>query len=274
MARFDRAFLDQLLQRVSILDVVAPKVTWDRKKSNPGRGDMWACCPFHNEKSPSFHADEGKGAYHCFGCGASGNAIDFVMAQDNLSFPEAVERLARDAGMALPERDAQSIERDDQATRLIKVLDAARDLYASALRAADGTKARAYLERRGLAPSVWETFGLGWAPAERTWLKDRLGQAGFSVADQIAAGLLNEPDDGRPPYDRFRGRVMFAITDARGRTISFGARTLDPDGQPKYLNGPETAVFDKGRTLYRFDVARGRARHQPLVIAEGYMDVI
>jgi DNA primase len=274
MARFDRAFLDRLLDRISILDVVGQKVSWDRKKSNPGRGDMWACCPFHGEKTPSFHAEEAKSSYHCFGCGASGNAIDFVMAQDNLSFPEAVERLARDAGMALPARDPQAVEREDQAGRLIKVLDAARDLFEQALRGEDGQKARQYLERRGLGAAAWKQFGLGWAPNANSWLKDRLSQAGFSIEEQTASGVLNQPDDGRPPYDRFRGRVMFAIEDTRGRTVSFGARTLDPDGQPKYLNGPETPVFDKGRMLYRFFQARPAARNQLLVVAEGYMDVI
>ena len=274
MPRFDRAFLDQLLQRTSILDIVGRKVTWDRKKSNQGKGDFWACCPFHSEDTPSFHAEERKGSYYCFGCGAKGNAIDFTMAMENLSFPEAVEKLANEAGMALPSRDAQAEKRQEQWERLLAVLDAARGCFEQALRSSEGEQARAYFERRGLGEENWRRFGLGFAPNQRDWLIKRLTQAGHTIADVLASGVANQPDDGRAPFDRFRGRVMFSIEDGRGRTISFGARTLDPDGQPKYLNGPETQVFDKGRTLYRYKEARAAARNQPILIAEGYMDVI
>lgn len=274
MSRFDRAFLDQLLGRTSILEVVGRKVVWDKRKSQPARGDMWACCPFHNEKSPSFHALDDKGIYKCFGCGEAGTAIDFVMKTDNLSFPEAVERLAADAGMPLPERDPRAEEKADTTDRLLGVLAAARTCFEQALLTSDGAKARAYLARRGIAEADWPRFGLGWAPNSRTWLRDRLTQGGHALADLVEAGVLRAPDDGGPAHDRFRGRVMFAIEDSRGRTVSFGARTLDPDGQPKYLNGPESPVFHKGRNLYRFVQARAAARDKPIVVAEGYIDVI
>lgn len=274
MSRFDRSFIDDVLTRASILDVVGRKVSWDKRKSNVARGDMWACCPFHNEATPSFHAVESKGAYHCFGCGQHGNAIDFVMATENIPFPEAVERLARDLGMPLPARDPQSVGRDDQAKRLVEALAAAQSAFAQALRSPDGAKARAYLTQRGLNEADWDRFGLGYAPNSRTWLKDRLTQGGHQIADLVEAGLLKQPDDGGAPFDFFRGRVMFTIGDTRDRPVSFGARTLDPDGQPKYLNGPDSPVFNKSRNLYRYAQARAVAKDKPIVVAEGYMDVI
>lgn len=274
MGKLDRSFLDEVLNRTSILDVVGRRVTWDRRKSQPARGDMWACCPFHKEDSPSFHATESRGTYHCFGCGAHGNAFDFVMAMDNVGFMEAVERLARDAGLSMPERDPQAEVRLEANQRLFNALEAAQDCFAQALRGADGARARAYLDRRGIPEADWARFGLGWAPAGSSWLRDRLTQAGHRLEDLLAAGLVKQPDDGRAPFDFYRGRLMFAVTDTRGRTVSFGARTLDPDGTPKYLNGPETAVFNKGRNLYRYAEARPMARDRQLLVAEGYVDVI
>jgi DNA primase len=274
MSRFSRSFLDEVLNRVSILDVVGRKVSWDKRKSQPARGDMWACCPFHNEKSPSFHAVESKGFYKCFGCGEQGNAFDFVMATENVPFHEAVERLASSAGLALPAPDPQAEQKAETSDRLRAALDAARAAYEQALRSSDGAKARTYLQKRGIAEVDWLRFGLGYAPNGRTWLKDRLTQGGHRLDDLLEAGLLRTPDDGGPPYDLYRGRLMFAIEDGRGRTISFGARTLDPDGMPKYINGPESPVFNKGRNLYRYANARTAARDKPIVVAEGYIDVI
>jgi DNA primase len=274
MPRFDRSFLDEVLNRASILEVVGRRVSWDKRKSNVARGDMWACCPFHNETTASFHADDAKGAYHCFGCGVHGNSLDFVMAIDNITFPEAVERLAQDLGMALPARDPDAEVKDDQAKRMTDALAAASAAYGQALRGSDGAKARAYLQKRGLGEEDWTRFGIGYAPNSRSWLKDKLTQGGHSVADLVDAGLLKAPDDGSAPFDFFRGRVMFTIEDARGRVVSFGARTLDPDGQPKYLNGPDSLVFNKSRNLYRYAGARVAAKNKPILVAEGYIDVI
>jgi DNA primase len=274
MPRFDRSFVDEVLNRASILDVVGRKVTWDKRKSNMARGDMWACCPFHNESTPSFHATDDKGTYHCFGCGAHGTSIDFVMAMENVPFPEAVERIARDVGLALPERDPDAEAKDDLAKRMVDALSAAGAAYGQALRSSEGAKARAYLQKRGLSEADWTRFGLGFAPNSRNWLRDKLTQGGHAIADLVAAGLLRQPDDGGQPFDFYRGRVMFTIEDARGRVVSFGARTLDPDGQPKYLNGPDSLVFNKSRNLYRFPQARVAAKDKPILVAEGYIDVI
>jgi DNA primase len=274
MPRFDRSFVDEILNRASILDVVGRKVTWDKRKSNVSRGDMWACCPFHNEASPSFHAMDAKGTYHCFGCGVHGNSIDFVMAIENVPFPEAVERMARDLGLALPERDPDADAKDDLAKRMTDALAAASAAYGQALRGSEGAKARAYLQKRGLGEVDWARFGIGFSPNSRSWLRDKLTQGGHAIADLIEAGLLKAPDDGGQPFDFYRGRVMFTIEDARGRIVSFGARTLDPDGQPKYLNGPDSLVFNKSRNLYRYSQARAASKDKPILVAEGYVDVI
>lgn len=274
MPRYDRSFVDEVLGRASILEVVGRRVMWDKRKSIPARGDMWACCPFHTEKSPSFHATESTGKYHCFGCGVHGNALDFVIAIDNVSFPEAVERLAADLAIPLPERDPDAEAKDDLLKRLDDALAAASAAYAQALRSPEGARARDYLTKRGLGEGDWARFGLGFAPNSRTWLRDRLTQGGHALADLVEAGLVKAPDDGSPPFDFYRGRVIFTIEDARGRVVSFGARTLDPDGQPKYLNGPDSPVFNKSRNLYRYVQARVAAKAKPIVVAEGYMDVI
>jgi DNA primase len=274
MPRFDRSFVDEILNRASILDVVGRKVAWDKRKSNVARGDMWACCPFHNETTPSFHAMDAKGTYHCFGCGAHGNAIDFVMATENVPFPEAVERMARDLGLALPERDPDSEAKDDLAKRMTDALAAASAAYSQALRGPDGAKARTYLQKRGLGEADWTRFGIGFSPNSRSWLRDKLTQGGHALADLVEAGLLKAPDDGGQPFDFYRGRVMFTIEDARGRIVSFGARTLDPDGMPKYLNGPDSLVFNKSRNLYRYSQARAASKDKPILVAEGYVDVI
>jgi DNA primase len=274
MPRFDRSFVDEILNRVSILDVVGRKVTWDKRKSNMARGDMWACCPFHSEKSPSFHATDDKGSYHCFGCGVHGNALDFVMATENLQFGEAVERMARDLGLALPERDPDADAKDDLAKRMTDALAAASAAYGQALRSSDGAKARAYLQKRGIGEADWTRFGIGFSPNSRNWLRDKLTQGGHAIADLVEAGLLKAPDDGGQPFDFYRGRVMFTIEDARGRVVSFGARTLDADGVPKYLNGPDSLVFNKSRNLYRYVPARLASKDKPILVAEGYVDVI
>ncbi len=276
--RFSQAFLDEVLARTSIVDVVGKRVSWDARKSNARKGDYWACCPFHGEKSPSFHAEEAKGRFYCFGCQKKGNAIDFVMETDKLSFPEAVERLALDAGLALPARTPGGGAEMDRRASLAQALEAAQRFFASELMRQRGATARDYLIRkRGLTPADCERFGLGYAPDSRTALRDSLMQAGLAMDLLVDAGLLVTPDDGGAPFDRFRHRVMFPITDPRGRIVGFGARALSDSAQAKYLNSPETPLFDKGRLLYRFAPARQAAaerKAQGVVVAEGYMDVI
>jgi DNA primase len=273
-------FLDELRNRLALSDVVGRKVLWDKRKSNAAKGDFWAPCPFHQEKTPSFHVDDRKGFYYCFGCQAKGDAITFVKEVENVSFIEAVEILARDAGIPMPEQrhDPQAAERKDRLTRLAEVMEQAVQMYGLAFRAAAGQGARDYVAKRGLSPETMKRFEIGYAPDARHHQTQIFKEKGL-LDEAIAAGLLIRPDDGGGPYDRFRGRLMFPIRDPRGRCIAFGGRALDPNAQAKYLNSPETELFHKGRTLYNHGPAReaaGKPANKPvgLIVAEGYMDVI
>jgi len=273
---FPPAFLDELRNRLTLSEVVGRKVIWDRRKTNAAKGDFWAPCPFHHEKTPSFHVDDRKGFYYCFGCHAKGDAITFVKEIENVSFLEAVERLAQDAGLALPERvhDPRAAERRDRQTRLSEVMEQAVQLYRLSFRSAAGQGAREYAARRGLSDEILKRFEIGYAPDARHHQADAFRQKGV-LDEAIAAGLLIKPEDGGAPYDRFRGRLMFPIRDQRGRCIAFGGRALDPNAQAKYLNSPETELFHKGRTLYNHGPAREAAgKAGTLIVAEGYMDVI
>jgi DNA primase len=269
-------FLDELRGRVSIAQVVGRKVAWDLRKSNPGKGDFWAPCPFHQERTASFHVDDRKGYYYCFGCHAKGDALTFLRETENLGFMDAVEMMAREAGMTMPARDPGQQARSDRAGRLIEVCEAAARFWRGQLTsAATAAPARAYLDRRGLSAGARERFGLGFAVDGRRVLWEHLTGAGHEPDLIIEAGLCARPDDGGPPYDRFRDRIIFPIRDGRGRTIAFGGRAMAGDARAKYLNSPETPLFDKGRTLYNLGPARtALARGGPLIVAEGYMDVI
>ena len=239
---------------------------------------MKGCCPFHNEKSPSFFVNDDKGFYHCFGCGAHGDVIRFVVEQEGLGFIDAVKSLAQEAGMDLPEATPEARERTAAANSLHDVTAAAAAHFAGQLRDQRGTGCREYVARRGLTPGTVADFGLGFAPDSRSALRTALASHG--EARLIEAGLLVQPEPGDAggkagePYDRFRGRLMFPIRDPRGRVIGFGGRILG-DGQPKYLNSPDTPLFDKGRTLYNLDRAGPVARKSlRLIVVEGYLDVI
>ena len=277
-------FLDDLRTRTSLSQVVGRKVTWDARKSNPGKGDMWAPCPFHQEKSASFHVDDRKGFYYCFGCHAKGDAVTFVKETENVGFMEAVEILAREAGMPMPERDPVEAQRSDRRTELSKVLDEAFRWFRLQLKTSAAAEARAYLVKRGLSDAALDRWEIGFAPDQRQALFLALTQKGIAPDLIVEAGLCARPDpdttapDSRSnaaPYDRFRGRIIFPIRDGRGRAISLGGRALDPNARAKYLNGPETPLFDKGRSLFNHGPAREAAgKGQPLVVAEGYMDVI
>lgn len=268
-------FLDEIRARVSIAKVIERKVTWDRKKSNPAKGDYWANCPFHQEKTSSFHVEDRKGFYYCFGCHAKGDAITFLREQENMSFMEAVEVLAGEAGMPMPERDPRAQERQDKRTELTEVMDQAAQFYSLQFKAAKGQNARDYIQRRGLSEKTVERFEIGYAPDTRTALFEHLGGKGISPKQMDEAGLIIIPDDGGKPFDRFRGRIMFPIRDPRGRCIAFGGRAMDPNARAKYLNSPETPLFDKGRSLFNHGPAREAAgKVGALIVAEGYMDVI
>ncbi len=245
------------------------------KLTRAGR-EMKGCCPFHNEKSPSFFVNDDKGFYHCFGCGAHGDVIRFMVEQDGLGFIDAVKALAQEAGMELPEQTPEAREREAVAVTLYDVTAAAATLFTSDLHGGAGAVARDYLARRGVSDATAAAFGLGFAVDSRTRLRAGLASHGDSKLIETGLLILPEPEGTRSgePYDRFRGRLMFPIRDPRGRVIGFGGRILG-DGQPKYLNSPDTPLFDKGRTLYNLDRAGPVARKsQRLIVVEGYMDVI
>ncbi|MFN3936154.1 MAG: DNA primase [Gemmobacter sp.] len=268
-------FLDELRSRLTLSHVVGRKVAWDMRKSNQAKGDWWAPCPFHQERTASFHVDDRKGFYYCFGCHAKGDLISFVKETENLGFMEAVELLAREAGLQMPARDAKAAEVADRRTRLIAAVEAAVGHYRLMLRASAGAAARDYLSRRGLSPEAQERWGIGYAPDARQGLLSALEARGFSGDLLVEAGLAVRPEDGGAPYDRFRDRIIFPIRDGRGRVISLGGRAMDPRARAKYLNGPETTIFDKGRTLYNLDRAREAVgKGTPLIVTEGYMDTI
>ncbi|MDE2341301.1 MAG: DNA primase, partial [Alphaproteobacteria bacterium] len=229
------------------------------------------CCPFHNEKTPSFYVNDDKGFYHCFGCSAHGDAIKWLTTNQGLPFIDAVKELAAAAGMALPAPDPRAAERARAADSLHDVMAAAAEWFATRLSAPEGSAARAYLDKRGITPPLAREFGLGFAPDERGALKAAL--AHFGEGKLIEAGLLILVEN-KESYDRFRGRLMIPIKDARGRVIAFGGRILG-SGEPKYLNSPDTPLFDKGRTLYNLDRAGPASRNvNRVIIVEGYMDVI
>ncbi|MGG7567952.1 DNA primase [Rhodovulum sp. DZ06] len=266
-------FLDELRARVSLTSIVGRKVTWDRKKSSSGRGDWWAPCPFHHEKSSSFHVLEGQGFYKCFGCGASGDHITFLREMENMSFMEAVRALAEEAGMEMPDRDPRAAAREEARKGLTEVAEIAARWFGAQLTGARAEAAREYLKGRGMTGRTAKDFGIGFAPPG-DGLQEHLAAKNIPVDDMIKAGLIAKSDDGRT-YPRFRDRIIFPIRDARGRCISFGGRAMQKDAKAKYLNGPETPLFDKSRNLYNLDKARGAAgRKGRLIVAEGYMDVI
>ncbi|GAA6196473.1 DNA primase [Pseudophaeobacter arcticus] len=268
-------FMDELRSRISISDVVGRKVMWDQRKSNTGKGDLWAPCPFHHEKSASFHVDDRKGYYYCFGCQAKGDALKFVQETENVGFMEAVEILAREAGMEMPARDPKAQQKQDRRTQLIEVMEQAVQFFRLQLKTNNAAMARSYLQRRGLTPPALDRWEIGFAPDGWQNLWDHL--RGKNVPEELimAAGLAKPSTKGGRSYDTFRNRIMFPIRDARGRAIAFGGRAMDPNDNAKYLNSPETELFDKGRSLYNHAPARAAAgRGTPLIVAEGYMDVI
>lgn len=268
-------FLDELRARVPLSRVVGRRVTWDLRKSNQARGDWWAPCPFHQERTPSFHVDDQKGFYHCFGCHASGDAITFLREAEGLEFMEAVRVLAAEAGLAMPERSPEAREQSDRRAQLHEVMEQAVRWFRLQLQTAAAGAARDYLAGRGLDAAALERFEIGFAPEARSGLAQAMRERGTGPDLLDAAGLVLRPEDGGAPYDRFRGRIMFPIRDARGRAIAFGGRAMDPGARAKYLNSPETPLFDKGRTLYNLAPARAAvAKGRPLIVAEGYMDVI
>lgn len=276
--RFSQGFLDEIRDRVPISAVIGRRVAWDRKKTNAARGDYWGCCPFHGEKTPSFHCEDRKGRYHCFGCGVTGDHFRFLTDLEGISFPEAVEQIAGLAGVPMPQPDAEAARRDEQRTTLMDVMELATAFFQDQLQSANGAKARAYLRDRGLTGRTIETFRLGYAPESRNALKEYLAGKGIPKEQIEACGLVVHGPDIPVSYDRFRDRIMFPILSSRERVIAFGGRAMSPDAMAKYLNSNDTELFHKGDVLYNFSRARkamqGANGATTVIAVEGYMDVI
>jgi len=268
--RFPPQFLDELRARLPVSEVVGRRV----KLKKAGR-EWKGLSPFNKEKTPSFTVNDQKGFFHDFSSGKHGDIFAFVMETEGVPFPEAVERLASMAGIPMPKVSEEDAGREERRKTLHDVVEAAAKFFETTLAARGGAKARGYLADRGIDPATQIKFRLGYAPAERFALKEHLGGQGISVEDMVAAGLLIAGDDIPVPYDRFRDRVMFPITDLRGRVIAFGGRALEKDVPAKYLNSPETPLFHKGATLYNIAAARAAAHNgAPVIAVEGYIDVI
>jgi len=273
---FPPSFLDELRHRISLVGLIGRRVKLVRR----GR-EFAGLCPFHHEKTPSFYVVEDKSFFHCFGCGAHGDVIGFAMRADNLDFIEAIERLAGEAGLTVPQATPQERERAQRQKTLLEATEAAATFYEQQLWAPTAARAREYLHRRGIDRDTIRSFRLGWAPDDRQALRRGLG-AEFPDALLVEAGLLRRPESGEPA-DYFRNRVMYPITDRAGRVIAFGGRALG-DAQPKYLNSPDSALFEKGRVLYGWSAARAAiirggeagklAATAGAIVTEGYMDVI
>ena len=262
-------WLDALRARITLSAVIGRSV----RLQKAGR-EFRACCPFHDEKSPSFYVNDAKGFYHCFGCQAHGDAIRWLTDHQGLAFMDAVKELAAEAGLEVPAPDPRAARQAEKRASLTDVTEAAQHWYVERLRSTDGAGARAYLTKRGITDATAREFGFGFAPDDRQSLKSALN---FDETMLIEAGMRIAPDEsGKEPYDRFRGRLMLPIHNSRGQVIAFGGRTLAKDaGGAKYLNSPDTPLFDKGRTLYNLHRAAPAARKSGrMVVVEGYMDVI
>lgn len=271
--KFPQSFIEELKNRLRLSEVVGGALVL--KKA--GR-EYHALCPFHNEKTPSFTLNDEKGFYHCFGCGAHGDAITFLMEHERLSYPEAIEKLAGMAGMALPKMTEQAVAQEEKRDQLLRLTQVVADWFSVALaESREADMARRYLSERGIFPETIRAFGLGYAPADRDMLTKMMAGKGITPRQLVDMGLLIAVE-GKAPYARFRRRLMFPIRDVKGRVIAFGGRILP--GEPnedaaKYINSPETELFHKGRGLYHIDGARRAAsKTGSLIVAEGYMDVI
>jgi DNA primase len=268
--RFPPSLLDDIRARLPVSQVVARKVALKRA----GR-ELKGLSPFKQERTPSFFVNDHKGSWFDFSSGQNGDIFKFVMLTEGLSFPEAVERLAEEAGLPIPKPSPREAEQEDERARLYALLEAAARFFAEQLGRPVGAEARRYLDKRGLTAGAIARFRLGYAPNDRSALREHLAKAGFTTTEMTASGMLVTGEDIAVGYDRFRHRIIFPICDMKGRVIAFGGRALDPDAPAKYLNSPETPLFHKGANLYNFHHARSPSHDKAQVIAvEGYMDAI
>ncbi|MDP6605449.1 MAG: DNA primase, partial [Dehalococcoidia bacterium] len=264
--------IEEVKARLDIVETVGGYVPTLKKSGRRYK----ALCPFHTERTPSFSVDPDRGSWHCFGaCSTGGDVIEFVRRIEHLEFPDALRRCAERAGVELRPPSRREQEQREEHDRLLRANEAAAVFFRAALAGPDGEQARRYLDGRGLDASTQERWQLGYAPSGWRGLREHLEARGFDVADLLAAGLVVEPDGSGEPYDRFRDRLIFPTRDVNGRMIGFGARALKPEDEPKYLNTPQTPLFDKSGTLYGLDRAAETARREErLIVVEGYMDVI
>src|SRR6185437_5508062 len=268
--RFSPNFLDEIRARLPVSQVVGRKVALKKAER-----EFKGLSPFKTEKTPSFTVNDLKGFYHCFASGEHGDIFTFLMKTEGLEFPEAVERLAAEAGVPMPKQPERNIAEEDQRDRLYRLLEASAAFFEESLRSSPGAEARHYLDKRGLMRETVHSFRLGFAPNSRTALAAHLKAKGFSLNDMVASGMLIGGEDIPEPYDRFRNRVMFPILDLKGRVIAFGGRALDKDAPAKYLTSPETPLFHKGHTLFNAARARSSAHdNDRVIVVEGYMDVV
>ncbi len=269
-----QAFIDDLKARTSISRVIGQFVNWDGRKSRPANGDYWACCPFHREKTPSFHVTESRGTYYCFGCHASGNAFTFLEQHRRMDFRESVEHLANLAGMAVPEETPADRQQASAREALLRLLERANGYFQRCLHESVGRRAHDYILGRGFKQETLAQFGIGYAPDTRHLL-EMCRSDGITSRQLIAAGLARESGSGNGLYPVFRDRLMIPITDLKGRIIAFGGRAMK-DGEPaKYLNSPATELFNKGTVLFNHQTARSvPLRTEPLIVTEGYLDVM
>ncbi len=265
--RIPREFIQRLLTHIELVDLVDSRVSLRKKSSN----NYFACCPFHSEKSASFSVSQNKQFYYCFGCGAHGNAIDFLMQYDRLSFPEAIESLAKQAGMEIPKQSSAAIPNTIISNTIYEILAQIAQFYQAELRKSDITIQ--YLKNRGISGVIARDFCIGFAPPGWDHVLQTFGKTAALKQQLLDAGMLIKKKEGGC-YDRFRERIMFPIHDRRGRVVGFGGRILNT-GEPKYLNSPETTVFQKGHELYGlYQALRANRQLQRAVIVEGYMDAI
>ncbi len=269
-----RHFIEELQSRTSIAEVIGKFLSWDSSKSRPAAGDYWACCPFHAEKTPSFHVTESRGTYYCFGCGEKGGASTFLMKQRGMGFREAIEFLASEAGMTVPRETEQDTKKEKLANRLLDIHKRAASFYISQLQSPPGEAALNYLEQRGFGAEARQPFGIGYA-ADNDALLKLLKLEGFSTREVVDSGLAKVSDRGNGIYLTFRDRIVFPIEDHRGNVIAFGGRSMRPDVPAKYLNSPQTTLFNKGSVLYNFRNARKHiGPDSQLLVVEGYLDVV
>jgi DNA primase len=268
--RYGEGVLEEIRRRTDLVQLVGRRVKLVRK----GRV-MWGCCPFHSEKSPSFKVENERRAYKCFGCGAGGDAFKWLIETEGLSFPEAVQKLAAEAGVELPAWSADDEAREQKRKSLYEIVELAAGFYETQLRETHGRTARDYLKGRGLDGAAAKQFRLGYAPASGHALIEFLTTKNITQDDMLTAGLVRPAEEGRLMRDFFFDRLMFPIADFRGRIIAFGGRGLTPDAKPKYINSGESTLFSKGFNLYNFHTARAAAiKAGTIILAEGYMDVI